>query len=71
MFENGDSVRIAGSDQEIFTIVGTGPGKFYTVQLGNDAATRKPVEEGNLELVAKAAMPDAGPRFVPNRSIME
>lgn len=70
MFGIGDSVRIVGG-KDVLTIVGIGPGTFYTVQLGNDGATRKSIEGDQLELVVKAAKPDTDSRFVPKRSIME
>jgi hypothetical protein len=70
MFEIGDTVRVVGSG-EMRTIVGIGPGEFFTTQIGNEASTVKPIKGSDLELMAKAAKPDAGPRFVPNRSITE
>jgi hypothetical protein len=70
MFEIGDTVRLVGNG-ETRTIVGIGPGEFFTTQIGSDASTVKPIKGSDLELMAKAARPDAGPRFVPNRSIME
>lgn len=54
MFGIGDRVRIAGG-KDMLTIVGIGPGTFYTVQLGNDGATRKSIEGDQLELVAKGS----------------
>lgn len=69
-FEIGDTVRITGST-EVRKIVGTGPGEFFTTQIGNDAGSRKPTKGSDLELVAKLAKPDMGMRFVPTRSIME
>jgi len=53
------------------TIVGIGPGEFFTTQIGTDASTVRPIKGSDLELMAKAAKPDVGPRFVPSRSIME
>jgi hypothetical protein len=70
MFETGDTVRVVGSG-EMRTIVGIGPGEFFTTQIGTDASTVRPIKGSDLELMAKAAKPDVGPRFVPSRSIME
>jgi hypothetical protein len=70
MFEIGDTVRVV-SNGEIRRIVGIGPGEFFTTQIGNDASTVKPIKGSDLELMAKAAKPETGPRFLPNRSIME
>lgn len=70
MFEIGDTVCDLGNG-EIRKIVGVGPADFFTTQIGNDASTIRPIKGSKLELVAKAARPDTGPRFVPRRSIME
>jgi hypothetical protein len=70
MFEIGDTVRVVGNG-EMRRIVGIGPGEFFTTRIGNDASTDKPIKGSDLELVAKATKSDTGPRFVPNRSIME
>jgi hypothetical protein len=70
MFEIGDRVRVVASG-EMRTIVGIGPGEFFTTQIGNDASTVKPIKASDLELIAKATKPETGPGFVPSRSIME
>lgn len=70
MFEIGDTVRVVGNG-EIRRIVGIGPADFFTTQIGKDASTIRPIKRSDLELVAKAAEPDTGPRFVPRRSIMQ
>ena len=69
MFEKGDKVKKIGGQQE-FTVVGTGPGEFYTLQLGSDGASKQNVKGSELELVAKAKKPDSEPGFVPSRPIM-
>ena len=70
MFEIGDTVRVVGNG-EVRRIVGIGPGDFFTTQMGVDASTTKPIKASDLELMAKAARPNTGPRFLPRRSIME
>lgn len=69
MLEIGDLVCVFGSG-ETRRIVGTGPGEFFTTQVGNDGSTVKPIKGSDLELVAKANKPDPQPGFVPPRSIM-
>jgi hypothetical protein len=66
-----DLVRvIGGNPREVFTVVGIGPGAFFTLQLGTDAATQRPVDASELELVKKAEKPEVEPGFVPGYSIM-
>jgi hypothetical protein len=70
MFEIGDTVRVVRS-AEVRHIVGIGPGEFFKTQIGNDGSTVKPIKGSDLELVAKAARPETGPRFIPKNSSME
>ncbi len=71
MFENGDTVRKAGS-KEVLTITETRASQdLYKVQLGNDAAAVQYVKGSELELVAKAKKPDSEPGIVPDRSITD
>lgn len=43
----------------------------FQVQLGNDAATVRFVNSGDLTLVSKAEKPQLEPGFYPTRSIMD
>jgi hypothetical protein len=66
MFEIGDFVRVV-SNLEVRTIVGIGPGEFFTTQIGNDGATVKTIKAIELQLVEKARRPESGPAFIaPN-----
>ena len=66
MFELGDTVRVVSSG-ETRKIVGTGPGEFFSTQIGDDGSTVKLFKGSDLVLVKKASRSDDGPTFVaPN-----
>jgi hypothetical protein len=62
----GDLVRVVSS-RETRTIVGIGPGEFFSTQIAKDGSTVRPFKASDLALVAKANRPDTGQAFAaPN-----
>lgn len=71
-FELGDTVKIVNGGPEVYKITqASSAGPRYLLQLGNDGAKIQWRMEDELELVAKGKKPNDGPRFVPDRGIMD
>jgi hypothetical protein len=71
MFHIGDAVKVFG-EADVCSVVGLRDAEpCYQIQRGADAATKLWKRNDELELVAKAKMPDIPPGLVPDRGIME
>lgn len=66
-----DTVSVEGQTGER-KIVGTRSSEpSFQVQQGNDAATQQWVHSSQIKLLRKNKKPSSGPRFIPDRGIMD